>query len=636
MKARLIAAFWWFSDKFSIRMKIMGIALCGIFLLGLLATVQTVSILNKTMSENLEKQGIAIARDVAARSIDYIYTNNLYALFELVEDTLVNNSDVSYIMLLDVTGKPLVHTFSQGIPRGLIELNHVNREERYNVLLFETEEGIIKDIAAPIFEGRAGTIRVGMSYHGITAAVIEATKKLFGSVALISFFGIISAVILTMALTRPVQQLVQATKEVAAGNYQVKVPEWWSKDEFGHLTSAFNHMTQELFLSNQELKRFSQEIIKHNKELAAYNAVIKTAATSLDLEKIAQSSLQELLQILSLSHGAILILDQSSEKFALVFHGKKSGPINKLADVPIKNSKIKECLNRQAPVVVAKKEFTRAFIPLKATNKIVGMLVIVGLTSDLSHNKIDFLLSVGSQIGLAVENALLWNEVKHKDEIRTQLLQKLITAQEDERKRIARELHDETSQSLSSFLLGLKLIEGSKDLEQVKERTGELRELVSQTLNDIHNLALELRPTILDDLGLLAAVERYIASITEKTGIEIDLQVLGLEKISLRPEVETAVYRIIQEALTNVVKYAQAESISILVERQGSHLIVIIEDDGIGFDLNKLQEPSLEYKHLGIFGMEERASIVGGSFSIESEPGIGTTVYFRLPLEEVA
>ncbi|MDP2917303.1 MAG: histidine kinase [Dehalococcoidia bacterium] len=223
-------------------------------------------------------------------------------------------------------------------------------------------------------------------------------------------------------------------------------------------------------------------------------------------------------------------------------------------------------------------------------------------------------------------------ELKHKEEMRVHLLAKVIDAQESERKRIARELHDETSQSLTSLMVGLKSIEDVSSVSQAKEKATELRALAAQTLNEVHNLAVELRPSLLDDLGLASAIQRYAEEYSAKMNINIDSHVSGLSEQRLPPEIEVAVYRIIQEALTNIAKYAGAKNVSIVLRRRDSSLVAIVEDDGKGFDVNETMFSS-DGKQLGLFGMYERASLIGGKLSIESYPGSGTTVFLEVPLK---
>lgn len=222
-------------------------------------------------------------------------------------------------------------------------------------------------------------------------------------------------------------------------------------------------------------------------------------------------------------------------------------------------------------------------------------------------------------------------ELKRKEEMRAQLLAKVIAAQEEERKRIARELHDETSQALTSLMVGLKFIEGSAGVSDVREKTIELRALAAQTLDEVHHLAMELRPSLLDDLGLVAAIQRYVKEYSINMNINVDVHVSGLDDVRLSSEIEIAVYRIIQEALTNIAKYAEAKTVSIVLRHRDSSLVAIIEDDGKGFDVPGVMASSNQRK-LGLFGMYERASLFGGKLTIESQLGEGTTIYLEVPL----
>jgi len=224
-------------------------------------------------------------------------------------------------------------------------------------------------------------------------------------------------------------------------------------------------------------------------------------------------------------------------------------------------------------------------------------------------------------------------KLKRKEEMRTHLLAKVISAQEEERKRIARELHDETSQALTALMVGLKLIEDSPGSSAVRQKASELRATAAETLAGVHDLAVALRPGALDDIGLVAALHRYVRDFSAKLNIEVDSYMRSLEGRRLLPEVETAIYRIVQEALTNVAKHAQAKNVSMILECRGLSLVTIVEDDGKGFDVDTIMNLEREEKRLGIFGMMERASLIGGTLTIESQPGMGTTVFLEVPLE---
>jgi signal transduction histidine kinase len=204
----------------------------------------------------------------------------------------------------------------------------------------------------------------------------------------------------------------------------------------------------------------------------------------------------------------------------------------------------------------------------------------------------------------------------------------VIEAQELERRRLARELHDETGQALTSILLGLKAIRAAANDQEAEASEAELRELVVQALQDVRSLAVELRPTALDDFGLVAATERLAETFAERSGIAAAVEPnLGAER--LPAETETVLYRLVQEALTNVVKHAAATRVSIVLTRRDGGVSAIVEDDGRGFTQQEVRTDAL-----GLVGMRERLALLGGTLAVESTPGEGTSLVAFVPLAE--
>ncbi len=205
-------------------------------------------------------------------------------------------------------------------------------------------------------------------------------------------------------------------------------------------------------------------------------------------------------------------------------------------------------------------------------------------------------------------------------------LQRVVSAQEAERRRLARELHDETGQALTSILLGLRAVEEAQGEKELHEAIAEVRDLVRSTLQDVRRLAVELRPTALDDFGLVPALERLTGSFAEQTGISVDFQT-SLAAGRLPTEIETALYRIVQESLTNIVKHARAGSVSVVLARKEDSVSVVVEDDGVGFEPGRARDGGL-----GLLGIRERVALLGGRLAIESRPGAGTTFVAEVPL----
>jgi signal transduction histidine kinase len=202
---------------------------------------------------------------------------------------------------------------------------------------------------------------------------------------------------------------------------------------------------------------------------------------------------------------------------------------------------------------------------------------------------------------------------------------RVVEAQELERARLARELHDETGQALTSILLGLKPLEQAATSDEARAAVADVRELVVSTLQSVRRLAVELRPSALDHFGLEAAVERLAETFREQSGLAVDLETqVGSERLT--SEAETTLYRVIQEGLTNIVKHAGATRVSILLQRKDTTVVAVIEDDGAGFDPSTTREDAL-----GLAGMRERVSLAGGRLQVESTPGSGTTLVAEVP-----
>ncbi|MHB1170740.1 MAG: HAMP domain-containing sensor histidine kinase [Longimicrobiales bacterium] len=209
--------------------------------------------------------------------------------------------------------------------------------------------------------------------------------------------------------------------------------------------------------------------------------------------------------------------------------------------------------------------------------------------------------------------------------------QRALAAAEDERLRIARELHDGTAQTLAALRVRLKLARTTRDAAKQAAILEEISEEVASAIEEVRRMARGLRPPALDMLGLAPAIESRARAIAEAGGLRLELAVEDQERL-LSPETELAVYRIVQESLSNVVRHAGAETVFVGVQRQDGILEIVVRDDGRGFDLEHALDDS--GRGLGLFGMQERASYIGGTVDIESRPGEGTRVRVRIPITE--
>ena len=267
---------------------------------------------------------------------------------------------------------------------------------------------------------------------------------------------------------------------------------------------------------------------------------------------------------------------------------------------------------------------TGLYVPLVARGRAIGIVAIhdkLGPEARFSDGDLRLAEIFAARAAVAVD----LSERVARDTVR-----RVIGAQELERRRLARELHDETGQALTSILLGLKAIRAAPSASDAERAEAELRELVVQALRDVRSLAVELRPSALDDFGLVPALERLADTFAERSGIGAAVEAsLGDER--LPPETETTLYRLVQEALTNVVKHAAATGVSIVLTRRDGGVSAVIEDDGRGFAPDEVRDDAL-----GLVGLRERLGLLGGTLAVESTPGEGTALVAYLPLPVAA
>jgi len=200
---------------------------------------------------------------------------------------------------------------------------------------------------------------------------------------------------------------------------------------------------------------------------------------------------------------------------------------------------------------------------------------------------------------------------------------RLVEAQERERRHVARELHDEAGQALASLRFGLRLLEReAAEGGAVTVRVAELIRTTDAVIDGLHRLAADLRPASLDHLGLDAALRQYSRSTAATFGLDVRFKARGFTGERLPPVVETALFRVVQEAVTNVVRHARASRVDVLLEHRGDRVLAMVEDDGAGFEPDRVQSG----EHFGLLGLRERAEALDGSLTVESAPGAGTTL----------
>jgi signal transduction histidine kinase len=597
--------------------------------------------LHRELVASLETRGIALARDVAARSANLILTEDPFGLYRLVRDTQANNPDVRYAYVVDGDGRVLVHTFILRVPPGLLSIDRVAEKDTHRVQVLATEEGLVTDVGTPVLAGRAGTVHVGLSQRRLAASVSRATWAIAGMMLAALLGGFAVALVLTYILTRPVVELVGVARAVGRGDLSARATRL-SDDEIGELALAFNAM-------NENLASSKADLLRRMRELEALNAIAMAISGSLDLDELLEGAIRKVLDIMPFRAGWVLLGGTSQPLRLAAQEGLPPGFSidpgrvecvcgNRLAEPrpAVIDNVAGQCPCASAWLLATAGLPCHICVPLIAGERVVGVL---NLASDhrraFTGDDLTLLGSIGRQVGVAVENARLWNEVRQGEALRGQLLSKVIEAQEAERKRIARELHDGAGQSLTALLLGLRTLDQQPALpDSSRPHLANLRTLTKGLFDDLHRLAVELGPHALDQLGLVGAVESCLRDVGQQLGLDVDFAATGFDGLPIPGEVETAVYRVAQEAFTNVAKHAAASRLSVMLERRADTIVLVVDDDGCGFDVDGVTTPcsTAEPAHLGLFGMRERAALLNGRLTIESERGRGTTVFVEIPI----
>jgi signal transduction histidine kinase len=381
-----------------------------------------------------------------------------------------------------------------------------------------------------------------------------------------------------------------------------------------------------------ENARLYEASTRWSRQLQSLQEVGNALANETDLEKLLDLIVRRLRELLDARVVALALPSGSDDlRFAAVAgaddllgatisrSGSKSGAVlerrrSERIDSVLDDPEVHQEVSRQ---LAAR---TGMWIPLIARDQAIGVLEIhdkEGPDPRFTHDDFRLAETFAARAAVAVE----LSQRVARDAVR-----RVVQAQELERQRLARELHDETGQALTSILLGLKPLEEVLADEPARRALAELRELVVSALQDVRRLAVELRPAVLDDFGLVPALERLIAAFAEQSDIHVYFRsALG----DTRPpgDVETALYRVVQESLTNIVKHADANHISVSLSRRESGVVAVIEDDGAGFDPREVREDGV-----GLVGMRERLALLDGRLEIESRPGAGTTVVAEVPV----
>jgi len=659
----------------SLRFKVtLGILLPLLIILSILSYRQYARY-QALLLENLQLSAIN-AGEIIESSLLYAMLINDFSVVQQILDNIAEQQGVYGLFILDKNGQVVLaagsevlngkvdiadatcqvcHDHEVTLTNGTLTLNAAGTEIFRNVNTIENKAGCqsCHDPESPI----TGLLITDFPMEPMRAQLtVWRRRSLLGAAGSILLVAAVIDLLMSRMVVRRLERFVRAVRQVGVGDLNARV-ESRNQDEIGQLARSFNDMTdglKEKAQLEQRLQERTQQLQAQAEKLSTLNT-ISTVSQSLNLNEVLHNALSKVLELMRLQAGWIVLRNEQTEELELTAsHGLprqvvqqhvqcvgsqgtcpsvlRSGQSRVLSPQDEQACPTAEYFHQQGLVF-------RVCVPLQAKETVVGVMSLAGDVQAAqmpAQDTMDTLVAIGRQIGIAVENATLYEELRKEEMLRRQLLDRLIAVQEEERKRIALELHDQTGQPLTSLIMTLGMLGETQSLAEVHSQAKYLRETAAQVMKEVHDLALELRPSVLDDLGLLAALRHLNKGYQDRFHIPVDLQVLGLGDERLPPEVETALYRIVQEALTNIAKHAHAENVSIVLEKREPFVRLIIEDDGQGFDVNSVLGSRRGNKptdgKLGLYGMRERAALLGGTLTIESTADVGTTIFVTAPL----
>jgi signal transduction histidine kinase len=372
-----------------------------------------------------------------------------------------------------------------------------------------------------------------------------------------------------------------------------------------------------------------EQVIRMSEELSTLVSLSSAMARSMDLRAILGLALDLVLDLLDSQAAGIVVSSDDREEPITVVRGLDAAQFKKLAWAA-RPPKDRLDIGRAQ---YDGSDLVR--VPIATEEKVLGEIFIACPSEAcFGDTRLQLLVSIGSQLAVAIENARLYEAVRRKEEASSTFLRQYIAAQEEERKRIARELHDEPAQLLTGLALAIETasqmaIPHDGELRRALASANALTERVS---TEVGRIIRDLRPTLLDDLGLLEALESYADTRLRPSGIQVTCETVGTDG-RFPPELETALFRVAQEAMSNIARHAQAENVSLTLEFQDEFVAIDIEDDGQGFDVEVTFARGQDGAPFGLMGMRERVDLLNGTLVVESRPGEGTSVRVRVPLQ---
>jgi signal transduction histidine kinase len=487
-------------------------------------------------------------------------------------------------------------------------------------------------------------VQVGIPRESALAQANRMLARNLIILGLVAFLGLAVAKYgADLFVLHPLSALLKAIKSFDSGDFSFRVGKTAGGKELDQVGHALNQMAAAVETRQDERNRMEEILRVQNSRAQALATTASHLNTHHDLKHMLDIVCQEITRALLMPAVSISLYDDTRDTLYFI---SRSGPSQDFCErieafgldgfIPrLKHGEAIFTPHNQAHAAIDTIPLdglgVRAFTcnPLMHEGRLVGALCVFIQDEEHSFNdgELTFLVSISDQAAQAIVNARLYQTLKEEQLSRTALLEKTISAQEDERKRIARELHDQTSQDLAALMLNLDAFALGLHAKGpgTEQHLLTAKTMVNTILTNIHHLINDLRPSLLDDLGLASAILWYGEQRLKSIGIAFEFQCNRTEA-RLPPPVEIALFRIAQEALTNIVRHANATRVKVTLDLEEHTVSMVIEDNGVGFQITTVMSEQLDGRGLGLRGMQERVTTLGGEMDIQSTPGQGTII----------
>lgn len=409
---------------------------------------------------------------------------------------------------------------------------------------------------------------------------------------------------------------------------------------------AIEKILRKLIETNKRLKEEHKAALERIVTLEVLQNLTQSLSSELNLEPLLKNILRSAVEVVGASAGSLLLLDPIADE--LVFEVIEGGGGEALEKRRMRKDKGIAgwvVTNRQPLIVQDVSQDDRFYkeiltdidfqttslicVPLMTKGRIIGVLQILNKKSGelFSDEDVALLTTFAAQSAVAIENARLYHDLREERD-------RIVAVEEDVRKRLARDLHDGPTQLLSAIIMSFNFIKelAAREPQNVEEAVVQLESMASKALRQVRTMLFDLRPVILETHGLIPALETYVERLREGEEMAIQLRLEGtLER--LEPQAESAIFSIVQEAVTNARKYARGSQVWLTVQRREDELLVSVKDEGPGFDVASVDRSYGQRSSLGLLNMRERAALIEGNLSIQSAVGQGTNVVLTVPLK---